>query len=83
MPQKREDFLYRLARQPKIDRIRAKIQVARPSQGTIVGDGNLLEEPGIEPSCKYPDTCEIGKIDDATNPVVELELQPAPAFITL
>ena len=75
MPQSRKDLLDRLACKAQIDRVRAKIQVARPSQRAIVGDSNLLEQSRLQPSFKYSHTSVVGKIDDAADPVVESNLE--------
>ena len=75
MPQSRKDLLDRLACKAQIDRVRAKIQVVRPSQRAIVGDSNLLEQSRLQPSFKYSDTSVVGKVDDAADPVVESNLE--------
>ena len=75
MPQSRKYLLDRLAGHAQIDRVRAKIQVTRPSQRTIGGDSNLLEKSGLQPSFKYSHTRVVEKIDDAADAVVESNLE--------
>jgi hypothetical protein len=79
MPQSRKDLPDRLACQAQIDRVRAKIQVVRPSQRAIVGDSNLLENSGLQPSCKHSQTSIVGKIYDPADPVIESDLETISA----
>jgi hypothetical protein len=71
-----EELLRTFSRQPHVERVRAKIQVPRPSQCTIFGNRNLLEETWIQPSLKNADTRVVRQIHDATLSVVEFNLDP-------
>ncbi len=72
-----EEKLFRtFSCQPHVERVRAKIQVPRPSQCTIVGNRNLLEETWLQPSLKNADTRAVRQIHDATLSVVEFNLDP-------
>jgi len=79
MPQTRNDLLNRLSCKPNINHIRAKIQVARPCQGAIGSDDNLLEDAGSQPSLEHPDASVVRKVNDAADPVVEHDMKTIAA----